>query len=133
MFIIMKLVILTACIGLPFIFTGVNCGTISAEELNAKMNLQGTRAIIATPATVQYDTCFDGLLSVGGGETDVDCGGSCGPCEINRGCALAADCSGTELLCNAVRAPPKHGLSSNRMALITSDCGTMRSMSTKWP
>ena len=28
---------------------------------------------------------------------------------------------------------PQHGLSSNKMALITSDCGTMRSLSTKWP
>ena len=26
-----------------------------------------------------------------------------------------------------------HGLSSNTMALITSDCGAMRVLSTKWP
>ena len=29
--------------------------------------------------------------------------------------------------------PPQHGLSSNKMALITSGCGAMRSPSTKWP
>ena len=29
--------------------------------------------------------------------------------------------------------PHNHGLSSNKMALITSDCGTMRSPSMKWP
>ena len=28
---------------------------------------------------------------------------------------------------------PQHGLSSNTMALITSDCVTMRSLSIKWP
>ena len=28
---------------------------------------------------------------------------------------------------------PQHGLSSNTMALITSHCGTMRSLSIKWP
>ena len=27
---------------------------------------------------------------------------------------------------------PQHGLHSNRMALITSDCGKMRSLSIKW-
>ena len=29
--------------------------------------------------------------------------------------------------------PPRHGLSSDKMALVTSDCGTMRSLSIKWP
>ena len=28
---------------------------------------------------------------------------------------------------------PQHGLSSNQMALVTSDCGTTRSLSIKWP
>ena len=28
---------------------------------------------------------------------------------------------------------PQHGLSSNKMALITSDCDAMRSPRTKWP
>ena len=28
---------------------------------------------------------------------------------------------------------PQQGLSSNKMALITSDCGTMRSLGIKWP
>ena len=31
------------------------------------------------------------------------------------------------------RTTPQHGLSSNKMALITSDCDTTRSMSIKWP
>ena len=29
--------------------------------------------------------------------------------------------------------PPQHGLSSNKMALVTSDYGIMRSPSIKWP
>ena len=29
--------------------------------------------------------------------------------------------------------PTAHGLSSNTMALITSDCGATRSLGTKWP
>ena len=33
----------------------------------------------------------------------------------------------------SVRAPPQHGLSSNKMALITSDCGTMCYPSTNGP
>ena len=32
-----------------------------------------------------------------------------------------------------VRGPHQRGLSPDRMALITSDCGAMRSPSTKWP
>ena len=34
---------------------------------------------------------------------------------------------------HAVRAPPRHGLSSKTMALITSDYGTVCSLRTKWP
>ena len=29
--------------------------------------------------------------------------------------------------------PPPHGLSSNTMALITTECDAMRSLRTKWP
>ena len=34
---------------------------------------------------------------------------------------------------NAVRGTPQHGLSSNKMAPITSDCDAMRSLDIKWP
>ena len=34
---------------------------------------------------------------------------------------------------NTGAGPPQHGLSSNKMALITSDCGVMCSPSIKWP
>jgi hypothetical protein len=35
--------------------------------------------------------CRDGVRS--GDETDVDCGGSCGPCGVDRACAAPADCA----------------------------------------
>ena len=37
-----------------------------------------------------YDHCFDGYKN--SGETDVDCGGSCGPCDVNMTCKLDSDC-----------------------------------------
>jgi cysteine-rich repeat protein len=36
-------------------------------------------------------SCSDGIQN--GNETDVDCGGECGPCAISQRCAGAADCS----------------------------------------
>ena len=36
-------------------------------------------------------SCSDGLRN--GGETDADCGGSCGPCADGRACSATADCT----------------------------------------
>jgi hypothetical protein len=36
-------------------------------------------------------TCIDGLMN--GQETDLDCGGSCGPCAAGGGCLVSADCA----------------------------------------
>ena len=38
--------------------------------------------------------CDDGELS--GDETDVDCGGSCPPCEIGESCEVRTDCKTAE-------------------------------------
>ncbi len=43
-------------------------------------------------ADICAPTCNDGAKN--GGETDVDCGGSCAPCGPGFGCAVAADCAG---------------------------------------
>lgn len=44
-----------------------------------------------TASTTEGDTCNDGML--GGDETDVDCGGSCGStCEIGDDCLVDEDC-----------------------------------------
>ena len=39
----------------------------------------------------------------------------------------------TSALKNFGAGPPPHGLSSNTMALITTNCAAMRSLTTKWP
>jgi len=39
----------------------------------------------------QYPSCSDGQPN--GLETDVDCGGSCGPCGVGKACIQAADCA----------------------------------------
>jgi hypothetical protein len=41
-------------------------------------------------AVCQMPTCDDGLAN--GNETDLDCGGPCGPCEDGSGCVEDADC-----------------------------------------
>ncbi len=50
----------------------------------------GTQCQLGTCAPAP---CFDGAKS--GDETDVDCGGSCHPCGVGQGCALASDCVST--------------------------------------
>ena len=55
-----------------------------------------------------------------------------------RAAGAAAAAEAGDLADRAVKALagaglPQHGLSSNKMALITSDCGTTRSSSIKWP
>ncbi len=41
-------------------------------------------------------SCSDGAL--GPAETDVDCGGSCGPCALGRACVQAADCQDADCI-----------------------------------
>ena len=52
--------------------------------------------------------------------------------ELLANLASRFDLSG-EIVVNEWCAPQQHGLSSKQMALITSDYGVMRSLSTKWP
>jgi len=42
--------------------------------------------------------CSDGTKD--GDETDVDCGGSCGPCGLGQGCIRSSDCSATAAGCD---------------------------------
>ena len=44
----------------------------------------------ATAGTAGEPDCFDGAHN--GDETDVDCGGSCHPCDDGQGCAVLEDC-----------------------------------------
>jgi hypothetical protein len=97
-FIGMKLFILFACIGMPFLLTGSNCGGIETADLDAQKNLlpagaAQTSAFIATPS------CFNGILD--GMETDIDCGRDCDElCGVRKGCEASVDCS-LGLLCVA--------------------------------
>ena len=55
---------------------------------------------------------------------------------IDRGNGGPIVCSSVSTWPHCVRVrgtPTAHGLSSNKMALITSECGEMRSLSIKWP
>lgn len=51
--------------------------------------------------------CTDGVLS--DGETDLDCGGACGPCDVGRACLVDVDCqtgSCSSNRCELVSGPP---------------------------
>jgi hypothetical protein len=50
-------------------------------------------------APVSTSSCTDGEMN--GDESDVDCGGSCGPCELDQVCRVATDCGSQ--ICNASR------------------------------
>ena len=52
-------------------------------------------------------SCGDGLRD--GDESDVDCGGSCAPCDVGRACAADADCRTTTCVatrCDLASGPP---------------------------
>jgi hypothetical protein len=53
--------------------------------------------------TCDADSCSDGLLSVG--ETDIDCGGSCGPCALGLACIQSADCRDAECVAGHCAVP----------------------------
>lgn len=53
--------------------------------------LSAAFAGLAAPAGAEPATCSDGLMSAG--ETDLDCGGSCGPCDPGAKCVVARDCT----------------------------------------
>jgi hypothetical protein len=52
---------------------------------------QQTTCGAVTPRVCGVSSCSDGVLN--GDETDIDCGGSCGPCAVGR-CAANTDCTG---------------------------------------
>lgn len=64
--------------------TSILCWNISDNAGNFK---QGSRFI---NVTMTIDTCNDGMLD--GDETDIDCGGSCNPCENGSACVSDSDC-----------------------------------------
>jgi hypothetical protein len=53
----------------------------------------GSDATIGVGVDAPPDPCANGQRD--GTETDVDCGGTCGPCGLGRSCAVDADCGNT--------------------------------------
>eukprot|EP01043_Picozoa_sp_COSAG02_P003812 COSAG02_NODE_96_length_37408_cov_9.762604_8_plen_3626_part_00 len=97
-FIAMKVLMFFACIGMPFLLTGSNCGGIKAADLNAAKNLL-PKGEAQSSASFSAPSCFNGILD--GMETDIDCGGSCEDfCGVRKGCERDTDCS-VGLLCAA--------------------------------
>ena len=58
------------------------------------------------PDTSEASTCADGQLT--GDETDVDCGGSCHPCNDYRSCVQNSDCTSGLCLDDLCQAAPDH-------------------------
>ena len=52
---------------------------------------------VCTGGICQAAACGDGVKN--GTETDIDCGGTCGPCGVGKTCIQAADCA--PALCSA--------------------------------
>lgn len=67
---------------------------------------------------VREATCRDGILN--GGETDVDCGGTCGPCDDGKVCTDENDCQGGRCEANICTSCEDGALNGDETAL---DCG----------
>lgn len=61
--------------------------------------VHASTAAAGTPA----DRCHDRIVD--GGETDIDCGGTCGGCSAARACRVSADCQSQACDAGACRAP----------------------------
>ena len=98
---IMKISLLACMIGLPFMFTGGECGTPKPERAPA---LESTVAVVANVTYAPSSSCFDQLQN--GDETDIDCGGSCdATCSRLRGCKVTTDCCPDADNCDVICAP----------------------------
>lgn len=64
-------------------------GAVPTCDLNLLNDAQATATFEPIPVT-----CFDGIKNAG--ETDLDCGGACAPCEDGRSCAVVGDCQSAQ-------------------------------------
>lgn len=69
-------------------------------------------------STTAPESCIDGVQ--GGDETDLDCGGSCAPCEADQGCQDNGDCVSMACLAGACVGTPE--------CLDASSCGSAACM-----
>jgi hypothetical protein len=64
------------------------------------VSIDATEVNVDTPSV---PSCIDGMLN--GDETDADCGGSCGPCELDHACNVSSDCRASVCDENVCRRP----------------------------
>lgn len=98
--------------------TDPNNSNNGSNNLNNSNNTQttGSNNQVDMPPDMQSE-CSDGVIS--GDETDVDCGGSCAPCELEQACTQPSDCS-TNVCENDLCAPEK--LEVGAACLEASEC-----------
>jgi hypothetical protein len=76
-------------------------GTLGIRTLPGAVAAAALSAALAAGCVYDYDApfrCSNGVKD--GDETDVDCGGGCGPCARTKACAKDADCA-SPLVCQA--------------------------------
>jgi hypothetical protein len=105
--------------------TGKSCGSQS----------DGCGGTIQCGTCAAGDTCSGGTCGCangfkGGSETDVDCGGFCGPCGQGLGCLASSDCTtgycADGVCCNAVCTGQCHACTSAKTGLATGTCGNIK-------
>ena len=108
---------------------GCQCGAYNPAMLRRipiiLCALFGVLMLVGGCSTPNYSTttaeqCSDGKVS--GDETDVDCGGSCMPCAINKACKVDADCASATCIDNKCYDPScRDGKQDNDES--DTDCG----------
>jgi len=75
-------------------------GCLSSSDCQAGLVCSGIASAGTAPSVCQLpgypSTCTNGVHD--GNESDVDCGGGCGPCQSGGGCSADADCA-SDLVC----------------------------------
>ena len=85
---------------LTALVTWVAAAASCTNEPFATATTSSTSTTTTSSTTTTPVSCTDGVL--GDGETDVDCGGPCDPCDDGETCAVADDCASR--LCETVGA-----------------------------
>jgi hypothetical protein len=87
------LLLASACISTGEISDSLSSGLMpgTGSDPTTAATTDGTADDASSGDTAVPPTCSDGVQ--GEDETDVDCGGSCEPCDNGQGCLVAEDCS----------------------------------------
>ena len=88
---------------------GVHIAVQSANASAAKIaveipNGRGNPTCLDNTAVISASLCTNSVRD--GGETDVDCGGPCAPCNVARACSVALDCWSRNCVSRVCQPPP---------------------------